>query len=797
LIRLNFLWVIAALLWLTFLQVGAGPVPALGPLFEVRDGIWQHENIKLQSQSLPGLKAPVVVTIDRSGVPHIFADSAADLFLAQGFVTASQRLFQLDLNSRQAAGRLTEMFGSRALPYDEFFTRFGMREAARQTWEIYSKEPGVKIMVEAYAAGVNAWIDQLPQLPPEYKIVGLKPEKFDPVKVLNMGKALTWSLSGRSFDSQLTSYLQKLGPEKVLDIFPEFVPDRFEDFVLPERLKQKRAPETPEMFKFVSQLKDVPRFPLPNPGRGSNNWAVGPDKSTTGRSILANDTHLALTLPSTWFENQLSCPEFNVYGVSLAAIPGIVNGFNKDVAWGPTNGTTDVMDFFEIEFEDETSLRYRWNGAWEEAKVIREDIVLKYFGTKRADVIETKVGPLLHREGKLGLAVDWTGYRPGRELRALSKQLTAKTAAECMNGFGDWLSPIQNFVCVDQQNIGWLHAGFVPKRTVGEGRFFRDGRGSEGRLLSPVEKVPQSFNPKHGFLMSANQKVVPPGYADYLGWDYEPPFRGIAIRRRLTEKEKLSPEDFIEIQNDNLDVQTEMILPILLRHSKGLENQIWIDRLRSWDFRIRSTDPEGALVKAWWQGLKEEIFADDLGVGEQVKPLYPKDARVIWMLERIENNPGDPDARWLDNVNTPDRVESLTEIVALAFEKALKLMEDDQGKSQRLWSWKRWNKTRFSHAGRLPGFGTPYLDMDGSADTIRGQSGMHGAVYKAVIATGEWPEAWFQVPGGNEGDPFSPEYTRFVDDWAAGKMRRVEFYRDREEAISKAERVIHLQPGSR
>lgn len=791
--RSRYLWIPAATIWLVLLELGAGSIPALGPVFEVRNGIWQHDRLKLESQNLEGLEKQVVVTFDRSGVPHIFAESAADLFRAQGFVTASQRLFQLDINTRQTAGRLTEIYGSKALPYDQFFTRFGMREAARKTWAQYAEDPQTKTMVESYVAGINAWIDRLPQLPPEYKILGARPEKFDPVRVIHMGKALTWSLSGRSFDPYMTGYLQKWGAEKVLDLFPEYVDDKYEDFVFPEHLKNPHAPEKPGDFKFISALKEVPRFPLPNPGRGSNNWAVAPRKSTLGRSLLANDTHLSLTLPSTWYENQLSCPDFNVYGVSLAAIPGIVNGFNKNVSWGPTNGTTDVLDFFEVEFENETSLRYKWNGAWEEAQVRTEKIAHKKFGSEDVEVIQTKLGPLLHREGKLGLVADWTGYRAGHELAALRKQWTAKTASECMKGFAEWLSPIQNFMCADAHNIGWIHAGFVPKRQSGEGRFFRDGRGSEKPLLTAVEKVPQSLNPEQGYLLSANQKIVPRDYPDYLGWDYEPPFRGMTIRHFLTSQGKLSPEDLMAMQNENLDMQAQLILPLLLRQAKSSP---WVERLRGWDYRIRATTPEAAVFKAWWAAVKDGLFGDELGGGavENAKLLLPKDARVAWMLERLEKNPEDSDKQWVDDINTKDHIETLAEIIDAALAKALFRLTTEQGPESG-WSWKLFNQTRFSHAGRLPGFGSQILAMDGSTETIRGQGGMHGAVYKAVVAMTDWPTGWMQVPGGNEGDPFSPEFDRFVQDWVEGKMRPVEFYHNVDEAIAKAERVVYLKPG--
>jgi len=787
-----------AILWLGILALGLGSLPRLGPLLEVRAGIWEHKSTPLQSQELPGLESPVVITIDQYGVPHFFADSERDLYRAQGFMTASQRLFQMDVSTRQTAGRLSEMFGGRAQAFDDFFVKFGMRESVERTFQEYTKDAATKELLEAYTAGINTYIERLPQLPPEYKVLGVKPEPFDVRRVLHMGKALTWSLSGRSFDPHLTRYLQKLGPEKVLDLFPEYLPEKLEDFVFPERLGRPHAPETAAQFSFVSALKEIPHFPLPNPGKGSNNWIVGPSKSATGKSLLANDTHLTLTLPSTWYESQLSCPEFNVYGVSLVAVPGIVNGFNKDIAWGPTNGTTDVLDFFEIEFENETSFRYQWNGGWEQASVRRELIRSKLFGSRAVEVIETKLGMVLHREGKLGLVADWTGHRPGQELRALRGQYTARSAEECLKSFSKhWLVPIQNFVCADRQNIGWIHAGFVPLRKSGDGRFVMDGRLRVSPLIQAIPEVPQSFNPTQGFLQSANQKIVPPDYPHYFGWDYEPPFRGMTIRRRLQQEAKLSAQDMMDLQNENLDLQAEAALPLLLHHLAGRElsgqAREWVSRLAQWDFRIRTDQPEAVVFKAWWKALKEELFDDDLG--EEAKRLYPKDMRVVWLLARLKEDAGDSDALWADNLSTEDRVETLSEVIEAALHKALKEIAKDLGPDN--WKWTDWNKVSFTHAARLPGFGSAVLPMDGSMESVRGQGSRHGAVYKIVVETGEWPKAWIQVPGGNEGDPFSADFERFVGPWAKGEMRPVEFYRDRKEAEARAVRVIHLTPAGR
>lgn len=792
---MSLLWVIAAAAWAALLGIGLPAVPALGPMLEVRKGVWEHQRQKLQSQDLLGLAAPVTVTIDKYGVPHFFAQSERDLYLAQGFVTASQRLFQLDASTRQTDGLLTEMFGSAALPYDEFFLKFGMRESAKNTLAQYTHNPRTATMLEAYSDGVNAYTDRLSDLPPEYKVLGLKPRRFTPMNIVHMGRALTYSLAARSFDPHLTQNLKKLGAAGVLDLFPEFVPSKYEDFVLPDRPNTPHAPETPEQFEFVSGLQKIPMYPLPNPGRGSNNWAVAPSKSTTGTSLLANDTHLNITLPNIWYEVQLHCPEFNVYGVALAAIPGIINGLNKDIAWGPTNGTTDVLDFYEIEFENDTSLKYKVKDHWEEAVLTQETVPLKPFGSARVDVVRTHLGYLLHREGKLGLVADWAGHKSLDELQAIRAQYVARNVDECMNNFAGWSVPIQNWVCVDRKNIGWKHAGFVPKREVGEGRFIMDGRARSEGMNKAIGVVPQSKNPAQGFLESANQKIVPPGYPEYLGWDYEPPWRGMNIRRHLTSKPKLSPEDLMAMQNDSFDMQAATLLPLMLPrlNSNGLAERDaqLVENLKKWDFKILASRSEATVYKSWLKALKEELFDDD--VAQLEKTLYPKDARVAWLLERVASDPHDSDAKWVDNKNT-EYVEQLNDVVTAAFHKAVTNLAHDYGDDPAKWIWRDFNRAAMSHIGHLPGFGGEVLDMDGSTETIRGQGAHHGAVFKIVVETGDWPRAWIQVPGGNDGDPFNPEYTRYVNEWAKGEMRPVEYYKNLDEAKAAAVQVIELRP---
>lgn len=791
---------LALLVWLTLLAVGAGPLPALGPMLALNGGVWDHQRVEIPDTVLKELKEPVTVTLDRHGVPHIFAAQEADLYLVQGYLMASQRLFQMDLMTRITDGRLSEWFGSRTRKTDDFFVRFGMRESARRTLKKFSENPQTLLLLESFVKGVNAYIDGLKDLPPEYKILNRKPEPFSLMRIMHMDKQLTFGLAGRSFDTYLSRIQQQLGTEKVLDLFPLFDSPDLDDFIVSGNGKKRLPPERPEDFPFTSSLKLVPHFPLPAAGNGSNNWAVSAKRSATGFSILANDTHLSQTLPNIWWETQLHTPQFNVYGVALVAVPGIINGFNGDIAWGPTNGTLDALDYYEIEFENENSFRYRNGGQWATADVQRETVNVRRDAGFTVDVVWTKYGVVLHREGRRGLAAKWAGHQTENELNAVRGLFAAKTLDECLKSFETWAVPVQNFICADRRDVSIQHTGFLPKRRIGEGRFIMPAADDEplGRAIAEADR-PRIVRPKEGFVLSANQRVTDPAYPHYMGWDFEDPFRGIMIRRRLSEKEKYTPEDMMRIQNDAYELPAEKALPLMLRALKDAPEDADLARLvlelKSWDYFDRPDSRPAAVFRAWFETFSEAVFADEYKV--QTASFRPKDPRFIQLLRRVLQDPADSDSQWVDNKDTKDKVESLAEVAASSLHMARIKMQDRMGADIERWNFKNWIRTRVEHAARFPGFGSEILEMAGSADSIRGNAGQHGAVYKAVIALGDEPKAWMQVPGGNEGDPFSPDYGKFVTEWAAGTMREVEYYKNREEAESRAVRVIRFTPPGR
>jgi penicillin amidase len=795
----RFFWPAFALAWTLLMARGVGPLPALGPILDFHSGVWRHHEVQWQDTKIPGLKQPVEVAVDSSGVPHIFAQDEDDLYLAQGYLMASQRLFQMDLSSRSTSGRLSEFVGAKGLPMDRYFVRFGMRQAAMKQVNEFMSDERTARMLQSFVSGVNAYIQNLDELPVEYKLLAQHPKPFDVTRVVQMAQALTYSLNGRASGYVLSHLQQQIGTEKVLDLFPEFMPKELSDYILPNRWAgSARVAENKTGFSFTTHLRHFPDIPQPTPGNGSNNWVVGPKKSKTGHSILANDTHLGLSLPNVWFENQLSCPAFNVYGVSLVDVPGIVNGFTPKTAWGPTNGTTAALDYYEVEFTGEDSLDYVSGGKKETATVLRETIAVAGGKPEEIEVVFTKWGPLIHREGKYGLVANWTGFQTGNNLRALRRLYDSTDVKSCLAAFDEWAVPIQNFVCADADHIGIKHSGFIPKREVGEGRFIdRAGEHPDPLGVRIEEKFrPELIDPPEGYLRSANERVVDPTYPYYLGWDYEEPFRGMRIRELLEGQERFSGEDMIRLQNDDFDIPAKMALPILLKHVKRdtlPESQRGeLKELDQWDFHDRSLQGEPALFKSWFRQLKTEIFADEYDLPER-RGYMPHDIRVIEMLERVSRDPADSDAQWIDDKRTPE-IETLDVIVTRAFQKSWSAMAAEQGKDPKRWTWRDFIKTRIAHVAKIPGFGSPLLSMDGSGDSVRGNKGWHGPVYKFVIELGDSPKAWIQVPGGISGDPFSLQFERDVERWARGEMRPVEYYADLNEAKRRGARVFTLAP---
>lgn len=753
-------------------------------LMSFSEGAWAAKQRPLDKAVFNELSAPVDIAFDIHGIPHIVAQNDADLFFSQGALTAYFRLFQMDITTRQGMGRLSEMFGEKTLKFDRFFVTLGMRDAIRSEAQELMKDPAVAAAINAYVKGINAYIGQLSysQLPLEYKLTGTWPELWDAERVAALLKVMTFDLAGRSNDLRLTKILQKLGSDKTGFLFPEFLRPELEEFMIKGNSEHPRS-DFDWKFKYVTQLTDFPSFLQPFETNGSNCWAVGPEKSKTGASVLANDTHLGLQMPSVWFEAQLLSPTLNVYGATFPGAPGIVLGFNSNLAWGVTNGTTDVLDWLEVQFKDGQSLEYDESKT---ASLKQETIHIRGAPDETVNVIKTDYGVIMSRDGAKALAVEWTGHLDSNELKVLFGLAHAKNVDDCIKALRDWSAPIQNFTCADEHNISLVHAGRIPKRESGQGRVVEKAdSNSKWKSFIPPEELPQTVNPPSGIVYSANERPADPDYPYYLGWDYEEPFRAQRIRAQLLDKQKLDGPDFIQIQNDILNQHAALALPLFMKYLNASklspEEKPVADLMKQWDYFERARSVEPAVFDRWWKKV-------ELSLWHQVKfddrPWLPKKARTIQFFRDYPSHKEE----FVEWIKPHDTLEAL---VTEAFHSAIVELKERFGEDRGNWLWSNLQPTELPHMARIPGLSIGPITMDGGAYSVQANKGHHGPAWKLVVELGEKPRAWSQIPGGVTGNPLDPEYDKFVDPWSRGQMRAVQFYNDSKNAETGSQYIWH------
>lgn len=808
--RALILYNLSLLITLMFIFILANPIgslPPLGSLLNPFHGFWRNGPMKMpERETLRGLDKTVEVVWDSYRIPHIFALTQRDLFFAQGYVEARDRLFQMDLMTRAGVGRLADLVGPKALETDQFFVKLGFRTIAQRTLDFIKKDPESWEALDAYSQGVNFYIQSLDKKdwPLEYKLLGVGPSAWDPERSVALLNIMSFNLAGRSYDLHLTKHLKAHGLEKVKNLFPEFLPSRADDFViLKNDFEASQKVPTPS-DSFVTAFDDFPEFLQPFASNGSNNWAVGPKKSQTGATILANDTHLAYSLPGVWYELQLIAPGINVYGSSFPGAPLVIVGFTQSVGWAVTNGTTDVLDWYEVEFRDEQSLEYLFEEQWHLAERQVETIEVQRGKSVEVEVLWTRSGVVMHREESLGLAAQWVVHEPSNEIKTFLELNKAKNFVDCNQALSFYQAPAQNFICADAKNIGLWHTGLLPKRWSQQGRFVLNGRldSHQWQGWIPREQNPSVENPPEGFVRSANQRVVDESYPYYLGWDYEESYRGRRIRQALEEKEKWSLEDMIQLQNDELNLHAAEVLPHLLdlvedqilrlqeTDDKTQEGpgsvEMWrslLKSLQAWDFVDRADSWVSSVFHLWWDEFELAFWEPNLGPREG--GLYPKRQRSSILLHNISAFKDHPDHLWI-----PEG-KSLEDLAWDGLVGAWDILTKEFGNfvesPPETWKWGRVQGAGMPHLLGVSGLGEPHYLMGGSQYAVNANRGSHGATWRMIVAFGEGDkdtEGWVNFPGGPSGNPFDPSYEQFTKSWSQGELRKVVFLKEQDGSMS-------------
>ncbi|MEO1627596.1 MAG: penicillin acylase family protein [Bacteroidota bacterium] len=695
-----------------------------------------------------------------------------------------QRLFQMDLSTRAAAGRVSEILGASAVPYDKKQRRLGMVLAAENTLAYWQKQSEDYPMIEAYVNGVNAYIKQLTprDYPLEYKLLGFEPELWTPLRVALLMKNMDLTLCAREYDMEATNALKAFGRDTFDFLFPLYNPQNspiipagtnwnFDPIALPN---DSLSPSPALYGDYRQRLSEE----VPN-SIGSNNWAVSGQKTASGKPILCNDPHLILTLPSIWFEVQLHLPDFNVYGVSLPGFPGVTIGFNEYIAWGMTNVGHDVMDWYRIDWTDESKSRYRYEGAEKEVEMKVERIRIK----GKPDVLDTVRytiwGPIASdnpENNKYDLAVRWLPHDGGGDEARLTRKISmARNYDDYRDAIKSLRTPAQNFLFADVNgDIGLTVQGQLPLKRSEQGRFVQDGSRASSAWAGyiPYDQVPAVKNPERGFVSSANQRSTDDSYPYAYHGNFAD-FRGRYLNRRLESMEKIKVEDMMKLQNDNFSLKAEQALPLLLQSiaPDGLNGQAkeLYEALKSWDYRYDVDSKAASYFDIWWRAFYKNTWDEMEALEEKMGVIdYPESWRTIALLAE------DPENAFFDDKRSP-AVETAADMAQQTFEKLVEKVAErtDKGKDM---AWGNYRKANFGSLTRLPAFSISDKQVPGDRAALNANSGRAGPSWRMIVEMGDRPKGYGVYPGGQSGNPGSRFYDDALDHWLTGKYYELNFW---------------------
>ena len=690
---------------------------------------------------VPGLHSTVEVYRDKWGIPHIYADNAEDLFFAQGYVTAQDRLWQMEMNRRIGSGTLSEIVGDATLETDRFIRTIGWRRVA--DLEADSLKGDALLMLEAYAAGVNAFIDSHKRsLPLEFTILGFEPEPWTPSDSISWAKVMAWDLGG-NWEAELlrANLIEALGEEKAAELAPPY-PNR-SPLIIPPEVGGYGNLNIQGLLANYAPVKEL--LGAGGPGVGSNNWVVGGTKSGTGMPLLADDMHLGLQMPSIWYEIHLVGGRYNVEGYSFPGLPGVIVGHNEEIAWGVTNCNPDVQDLYIEKINPDNPDQYEYQGQWLDVEIIEELIDVNGGEPLVEHVRLTRHGPIITpvvEDLTEVIAFRWTALEPNRMFDSVILLDKASNWEEFRAAMALWAVPSQNFVYADREgNIGYQTPGLVPVRTERHtGLLPVPGWTGEYEWQGyiPFEELPTVFNPSTHFIVTANNKVVDDSYPHRLAYDYAVGHRAERITTLLQEKDTLSVEDFQRIHGDTYSIPGEIFTPHILHiEPEGFLQERALNEIRDWDYYNDADSTGAAIFQVFYLQLVKNTFADELG--EELFAEYL--GAGTWNHIALESMIAEADNPWFDDVNTPER-ESRDDIVLRAFADALDYLGDKFGDVPHTWKWGRLHAANFIHSP-LGQSGIAPLEMIFN----RGPVEVGGSGY-TVNASGFDPEEPFATVGG-------------------------------------------------
>ncbi len=788
---------ILAALWAllcTLLQVGLhlpmGPLASVGSLLDPAGGLYYNarhaEHSPIHSVYISGLDSTVTVERDERGVPHIFASKERDAVMALGYVVAQDRLMQLDFLPRVASGRLAEVFGAAAVEADRFLRSTGMDWGAHKHVEWLAAEGGrTYALTQWFAEGANTYIDGLSsaELPFEFKLFDYRPDRYSPLHAARLLQYFAYDLTFRSEEPAFSVLRDQLGAEEFALLYPSETRNNIAITGM--------ASKNPEVGKVVAHFRRGAREVAGwgaagfRASTGSNNWVVGPERSSTGAPILAGDMHLALRLPAIWYEAHLATPGRNLYGVLPPGTPVLVEAFNDVIGWVFTNTGADVLDHYLLEL-DSSGRSYRYNGEWKALDIVLDTLLVKGGSVEIDTLWYSHFGPVLRTDSG-AVAIRWVAHDPGRTLHALAGMNRATSMEEFDAALEDFAMPAQNIAAADTSgNISIRTTGQVPVRRGGNGVGLLDGTTDAAEWVGwvPFDLMPYVRNPVQGYLFSANQQPTDAAFPYYFGHDWPDPYRAMRIDQLLQERPFHTVSDFIHYQGDMYVVQRDLFVPFLADlNSLSVEAEGVRALLSAWDGRAVLESRAALVFSVFLEALRALAWDEEIFTGRP----KPKDFTLLHMLREGSD--------WLDVVATPIK-EDTRRLVALALERTASSVED-------IGAVRRDNSgIVFEHLMGLDAIGElsrgpfPFPGFDETVSPGGGMPTTHSASWRVVVDFSKRPPVGYGIyPGGQSGRPLSRFYDMHIAPYLAFEPYRLHKPRGPGELVEVSS-TVSFYPGA-
>jgi len=703
--------------------------------------------------SMPGLRAPVEVIRDRWGTPHLYARDEHDLFFAQGYVHAQDRLFQMELGRWIGNGTVAAAVGPGGLATDRLIRTLGLRQVAEKAWA--SMQGEVRGFLEAYAAGVNARISGEP-LPVEFPMMGVSPSPWTPVDTLVRANLFSMMLSGNHrLEILRARMVAEAGEAIAAALLPPNAPES--PIIVPPEARRYEGLRGVAAFEGLDGMDRM--LGDPNIVSGSNNWVVHGSRTESGKPLLANDVHIGLGIPGAWYENGLHGGRFDLVGHSLAGGPFVQIGHNGKIAWGMSNLGPDTQDFYLEKVDDpKAPTRYEYQGEWHGLELRKEEIPVLGQTPVTLTVQRTRHGPIMNGamtrllEGQEPMALRWALEDCRPLMDAVMQMNLAQTCEEFRAALKLWEMPGQNFVFADAQgNIGYQATGKIPVRPRTHGGLVpMPGWTGEYEWLGwiPFEELPHAMNPETGFLATANNKITSDDYPYLIAHNWFPGYRAKRITDLLAQGRRHTVADMQRIQGETYSIPAETLRPYLLQAvqqpGNALEAQA-LEEVRAWDLRFE-TDRVGATVyETWYVHLLRRLLAHKLGpdlVQRYLASDYERHGSMhMPMVIRLMS---DPENEWFHDPEKPGK-QTRDDVVRLCFQSAVAKLAERWGPDPKGWNWGRMHQVTMYHqpfGHSLPKplrrvFNSRTLQARGDTYSVDGASFLWSAPYEVVHGTAQ------------------------------------------------------------